>query len=81
MNSDVGFIADHTTVDIDLWVILAIIGLAALIVFMIIRHRQFVKKEKHLEDILEEKYENEARMEESGSDNTETQGSEAPFYK
>lgn len=80
MNSDVGFIAEHTTVDIDLWVILAIIGLAALIVFMIIRHRQFVKKEKHLEDILEEKYENEAR-EESGSDNTETQGSEAPFYK
>lgn len=48
------FILKHTTIAVDLWVILALILLIALIVFFLIRNHQMKKQEKELEDEIKE---------------------------
>lgn len=44
------YIIEHTTIAIDLWVILAFIALIAVIVFFLIRNHQMKKEEEELED-------------------------------
>lgn len=50
------FVISHTGIWFDIWVLLALILLIGVIVYFIVRRRQFIRREEELTDLLGEKY-------------------------